>query len=992
MNKIPSIYSIPLQRIHNLQNRLEPNVGALLLCTLDFYEWVAQSQTLFLLSAFIAQKIATDDTSRIVRSMNKKSPSAGDWQSYWFSLAKHGSEQNISWLQKISSSLLSEKGLSDIGAFFQKIPNIRNKVKHGTLPNPNACRTYLENILPSLNEVEKFLVPEVPTFIIRTLQSRKGQGKERVYEYEYYTDFGLENIATLTSERHLREDGCLYLAEITNQNDISFLQKQVNLNPFFYHDGIDGSFPYMYSGGAGSKDTHRYVCTEKQATNDFSETTVGLKKFLLTALVINTEEAGSESSNSVPQRPKTFEIFMGFDDLALPSPERFFSGHVPTWSDLAAKLDVDRSVFVDDQRLPYVEFFQLLKSGKFRGFNVFGEAGSGKTTFLRRLMYDLVEDGFTVLRSYLDISIDVQECLRYVKSNRENNIYIFIDDAPRQINSVAALSSELINYPSAKLVCGSRKNEWNESIKFIKYETDAKEAFLGMLSDEEVEELVSKLNLNNISANKSISNSDTSSSVFFTGSKNQLLVSLLEITKGKRFSEIVWDEYQSIHNTKAKFLYLAICAGSNLGVNLAEHVVQLVSECSGKVELLSEIYPSLELVVSRVRTPRGIFWLPRHRLIGDELIKSYCKEKEDILTIWNDIYFLLSSLKHENRPIQNFASLSAMKISKRRYLSMPYDAEEIIANLLRICWIETEDSTSTKWRTNIRVPFTLNMSNQSFTVKPSTSFHAHPNLRQFNAAVSISRKFLDVSATLRLVNLGLIINPFWYPLKLTQAMIEFERGNTDAANQILEDLIKQIRKRSTDYEMTIPIGFAIDIARFLKHRKTLQAIEYLMMCKSQIYRGMEDSKGYFLLLSELYLIAGDENNFIETLKKGLAFVVGPKHIYKEMYRSLTLHEIQNANDLTAAITEYVNDGKKIPDFVAKLIIDDAIEKSNYDFLVSMAQNFEDNKWVLGKLFSILKSGESSNPEAIYRVIDLIPGRDEIIARHSVWKKWGVVKD
>ncbi|EHR73679.1 hypothetical protein BurJ1DRAFT_4894 [Burkholderiales bacterium JOSHI_001] len=104
------------------------------------------------------------------------------------------------------------------------------------------------------------------------------------------------------------------------------------------------------------------------------------------------------------------EFFSSFELVrpATPNPTAetspFFYGKAPRWSDLESSLDLP----TDDERRVSAKIRNYLESkeSKTRFFMLLAESGSGKTTVLRRVAYDLAKEGRTVLNLNGKMALD----------------------------------------------------------------------------------------------------------------------------------------------------------------------------------------------------------------------------------------------------------------------------------------------------------------------------------------------------------------------------------------------------------------------------------------------------------------------------------------------------------------------------------------------------------------------------------------------------------
>jgi len=251
------------------------------------------------------------------------------------------------------------------------------------------------------------------------------------------------------------------------------------------------------------------------------------------------------------------EYVQGVHKTAQSDPKSFYKGYFVDWSPIVDNLDVKRALTdnilteaflpAEEEKRELCEFFVLK-----------GHAGSGKSVVLKRLAWEASFQFekmclFAKQASFIDFE-PISELYRLCKER----IFLFIDP----VTEFTEVIEDII--PKARkekipltIMAAERFNEWNISCAFLDaYVTQTYE--LPYLSEREIEGL-----LNLLAKHKSLGylqdkTIDEQKEALEKHAGRQLLVALHEATMGKPFSDIVFDEYQSISSRRAQSLYLTV--------------------------------------------------------------------------------------------------------------------------------------------------------------------------------------------------------------------------------------------------------------------------------------------------------------------------------------------------------------------------------------------------------------------------------------------------
>jgi cold shock CspA family protein len=264
-----------------------------------------------------------------------------------------------------------------------------------------------------------------------------------------------------------------------------------------------------------------------------------------------------------------------------------------------------------------------------------GEAGSGKSVFVRRLAWEAATN-FECLCLYHRRTGSLRfSAIQELYSLSGKRLFLFVDRAAYHVEELECI---LGNAKSSKtpltIVTAERHNEWNVRCerleRYVTYEDD-----ITRLNRTEIAELVTKLREAYALGQLSAKSDAECRGIFEQKLDRQILVALHEATKGKTFEEIVIDEYNRIIPIEAQLLYLDICAFQRLGADLRAGLISRIGGVSFE-EFRERLLRPLEKVVFVGKDNYGKDYLYRARhqkiaeIVFDNALSSQ-KAKYDIL-------------------------------------------------------------------------------------------------------------------------------------------------------------------------------------------------------------------------------------------------------------------------------------------------------------------------------------------------------------------------
>lgn len=302
-------------------------------------------------------------------------------------------------------------------------------------------------------------------------------------------------------------------------------------------------------------------------------------------------------------------------------PSLFYKGYCADFGPIAEKLDVRRHI--TDDLLAEVFLRSEPFDGRMEFFLIHSPAGSGKSVFIRRLAWEAATN-FNCLCLYAKPEHPLNfDAVRELINLTGDRVYIFVDPVT---DSLDWLEQFLVRGRKEGLpitvFAAERKNEWNETCERIHpYITELYE--LRHLSEPEIVDLLGLLgrydclgHLKEMSAARQVE-------LFSHVYSRQLLVALYEATQGRRFSEIIRDEYLSVTPDKARSLYLTVSILHRLGVRTRAGLISRVHGIPFE-EFKSELFEPLEHVVfaRRDEAIKDFAYRTRHRVVAEMVFEG----------------------------------------------------------------------------------------------------------------------------------------------------------------------------------------------------------------------------------------------------------------------------------------------------------------------------------------------------------------------------------
>ncbi len=306
---------------------------------------------------------------------------------------------------------------------------------------------------------------------------------------------------------------------------------------------------------------------------------------------------------------------------------KFYSGVSQSWSAISHSLDVRRRLH--DTLL--TDYFLDDNPDEFRFIVIKAHAGAGKSVFLRRLAWEATHE-FNRLCLFAQPDATLSSVvLQELGSATKEHIYLFIDDVLQHRHELDSLLHGLGSAAEwLTIVGGARTNEWNSAPpQFQALATE--EHVLPYLSERELEELIDKLDQHKALRELERLPPAERKEKLRQRAGRQLLVALHEATSGRRFEEILHDEYSRLTPNMAKTLYLSICFLNQFNVPVR---AGLVSRRFGITfeQFKDRFFAPLEEVVITINR-KGVedyCYAARHSHVAEIVVRNELASADDL--------------------------------------------------------------------------------------------------------------------------------------------------------------------------------------------------------------------------------------------------------------------------------------------------------------------------------------------------------------------------
>jgi energy-coupling factor transporter ATP-binding protein EcfA2 len=315
----------------------------------------------------------------------------------------------------------------------------------------------------------------------------------------------------------------------------------------------------------------------------------------------------------------------------------YLLGANPIWNDIYRDLDIPRTITNVAFDLILESLSGYYETQKQQMYTFVGNAGSGKSTILKRLGLRLSQNGRTVFICNSEF-LPRPDLLVEVLSVINEQVILIFDNAKNIVNNIPILVTEFAKLKYMPLiVLGIRKANQHK----LNYQIDPEvinniKLEIPDLDDEEIDNLIFKLDENNLLGLLKGMTPANRIREFKFRAKKQILIAMKEATNGKSFNEIIQSEFDEIDPYEAKSLCVCIALNTELGFsNTAQDFIGFSNFIHS--EALHLLKSNLDGIIQWNETKTS--FMIRHRILADYIIK-HCTD----LDILKDAYIRVLSV------------------------------------------------------------------------------------------------------------------------------------------------------------------------------------------------------------------------------------------------------------------------------------------------------------------------------------------------------------
>lgn len=354
--------------------------------------------------------------------------------------------------------------------------------------------------------------------------------------------------------------------------------------------------------------------------------------------------------------PKVGESFYQIkpsDCTGLPDAKRFFKGAEPTWADVREKIPPLREAYWQLFGVLIEEANDIETRPK--PYLLTGAAGTGKTTLLYSIGYELASSGYPVLVHIPRTPLDARALGTILEKSKNQRIFIMIRHAAEMAWEIFQFIEELKHRGiPATLILEERWNQWANAAAELKKNVSIEKFQLESLSNDEIVSILDSLDKHNALGRLAGSTKQEQIEHFTALAEKDLLVALRELTSEHSFDNYVKDEYNKIPSEIAKQAYIYISAVGKLGLAIRYETLLNLFDFNWD-EFRQKIYLPTEGVLlnweeaGSSRHNYGFRLQTRHPIIASIIFEMAAPDEETKFMIINNLINELEPDFHEDR-------------------------------------------------------------------------------------------------------------------------------------------------------------------------------------------------------------------------------------------------------------------------------------------------------------------------------------------------------
>lgn len=300
----------------------------------------------------------------------------------------------------------------------------------------------------------------------------------------------------------------------------------------------------------------------------------------------------------------------------------FLLGAMPTWQDIALGLDARREV--NKEAFELIDMHLTEKQG-LDPVVILGHRGSGKSTLLMRTSVDLVAAGHTVFWGSGE-DLPAPHILAKAIDALLGRVLLCVDDSEWFAANLDRYLAELRNCripPVIALALRANQAHFLEDIG----DFEAHEVWIGNLSNADINAVIDVLERENLLGTVTGQPRSAIEAAFRVKSQRQLLVAMREVTTGKKFDEILKQEYMDIEDPEYRVIYLTACLATDQSASITEDQLVAASNLP-PAKLLSGLQRELRQLLVRIDTSSESRIVARHQAIAEVVVDHLARRRE----------------------------------------------------------------------------------------------------------------------------------------------------------------------------------------------------------------------------------------------------------------------------------------------------------------------------------------------------------------------------
>lgn len=349
-----------------------------------------------------------------------------------------------------------------------------------------------------------------------------------------------------------------------------------------------------------------------------------------------------DNSTRLPKVGDSFYRVSPADCTGASNPDLFFSGSEPSWADIRDHIAPPRDDYWTILNALFSDLVEPASPASV--YLVTGHAGTGKTTLVRTLAYNIAaEFSVPVLVHVPATPLDAQLLGQLVDEANLQRLVVIVHHAADYARELDRFFDDIkrIGLP-VSLILEERRNQWTTAASSVGRRLNAAEIELGALSGGEIDRILEALEKTGTLGKLKGTPLEYRKQHFSALADKELLVALRELRSEGSFDKIVRDEFERIPSVLAQRAYVYVAA---LGqVNLALRYANLISILDLRWDQLgSEILRPADgvLITGEVagssRHNTGFSLRARHPIIASIIFAAAATNDREKFIVINDI-------------------------------------------------------------------------------------------------------------------------------------------------------------------------------------------------------------------------------------------------------------------------------------------------------------------------------------------------------------------